>query len=242
MIQTNRLYSADDLYMLRQGEEEPLQEYAARSSHEYSRYPETDDRATFGAFKSGLRKSNFRYLVHSNPWNTYVELMKQAAVHAKAKYFNSKRGPATFTRSTFGDLPPASVPTLAPPQRSIPIPALDNQGTPHPKRKDSYQHTFSSSKRGRHGNHHQINGSNPPMRMSWYMRHLSYPSLPSGDRPTSLCQTQVSSAISISSVATIPNLVLPCATSLNDLFVRGSWINMCTTSHPHLTLTKGRST
>ncbi|CAL2230990.1 unnamed protein product [Prunus armeniaca] len=67
MIQTDRLYSADDLYMLRQGEDEPLREYAARFSHEYSRCPNTDDRATFGAFKSGHRESNFRYLVHSNP-------------------------------------------------------------------------------------------------------------------------------------------------------------------------------
>ncbi|CAL9018621.1 unnamed protein product, partial [Prunus brigantina] len=81
---TDRLYSADDLYMLRQGEDEPLREYAARFSHEYSRCPDTDDRAAFGAFKSGLRESNFRYLVHNNPWNTYAELMKQAAVHAKA--------------------------------------------------------------------------------------------------------------------------------------------------------------
>ncbi|CAL2225248.1 unnamed protein product [Prunus armeniaca] len=72
MIQTDRLYSADDLYMLRQGEDEPLREYAARFSHEYSRCPDTDDRAAFGAFKSGLRESNFRYLVHSNPWNTYA--------------------------------------------------------------------------------------------------------------------------------------------------------------------------
>ncbi|CAL8995975.1 unnamed protein product, partial [Prunus brigantina] len=54
MIQTDRLYSADDLYMLRQGEDEPLREYAARFSHEYSRCPDTDDRAAFGAFKSGL--------------------------------------------------------------------------------------------------------------------------------------------------------------------------------------------
>ncbi|CAL2228547.1 unnamed protein product [Prunus armeniaca] len=45
MIQTDRLYSADDLYTIRQREDEPLREYAARFSHEYSRCPETDDRA-----------------------------------------------------------------------------------------------------------------------------------------------------------------------------------------------------
>ncbi|XP_034203617.1 uncharacterized protein LOC117618105 [Prunus dulcis] len=62
MIQTDRLYSADDLYTIRQREDEPLREYAARFSHEYS----------------------------SSNWRTYDELMKQAAVHAKAEYFNSK--------------------------------------------------------------------------------------------------------------------------------------------------------
>ncbi|CAL2238414.1 unnamed protein product [Prunus armeniaca] len=94
MIQTDRLYSADDLYTIRQREDKPLREYAARFSHEYSRCPETDDRAAFGAFKSGLRSSHFRYLVHSSNWRTYDELMKQAAVHAKAEYFNSKPGPS----------------------------------------------------------------------------------------------------------------------------------------------------
>ncbi|CAL9024334.1 unnamed protein product [Prunus brigantina] len=54
MIQTDRLYSADDLYTIRQGDSEPFREYAARFSHEYSRCPEIDDRAAFGAFKSGL--------------------------------------------------------------------------------------------------------------------------------------------------------------------------------------------
>ncbi|CAL2247842.1 unnamed protein product [Prunus armeniaca] len=145
MIQTDRLYSVDDLYMLRQGEDEPLREYAARFSHEYSRCPDTDDRAAFGAFKSGLRESNFRYLVHSNPWNTYAELMKQAAVHAKAEYFNSKCSPATPARNPFADPPPASVPIPAPPQHSAPTPST--QGAQHPKRKDSYQHTFSNNKR-----------------------------------------------------------------------------------------------
>ncbi|CAL9019077.1 unnamed protein product [Prunus brigantina] len=92
MIQTDRLYSADDLYMLRQGEDEPLREYAARFSHEYSRCPDTDDRAAFGAFKSGLRESNFRYLVHSNPWNTYAELMKQAARGRHGNHHQSSIG------------------------------------------------------------------------------------------------------------------------------------------------------
>ncbi|CAL8152250.1 unnamed protein product [Prunus armeniaca] len=90
MIQTDRLYSADDLYTIRQRKDEPLREFAARFSHEYSRCPETDGRAAYIAFKSGLQSSHFQYLVHSSNWRTYDELMKQAAIHAKAEYFNSK--------------------------------------------------------------------------------------------------------------------------------------------------------
>ncbi|BBG99152.1 hypothetical protein Prudu_008748 [Prunus dulcis] len=110
MIQTDRLYSVDDLYTIRQREDEPLREYAARFSHEYSRCPETDNRAAYGAFKSGLRSSHFRYLVHSSNWRTYDELMKQAAVHAKAEYFNSK--PSASARRE--DAKPSAYPAKAP--------------------------------------------------------------------------------------------------------------------------------
>ncbi|BFG15857.1 hypothetical protein CerSpe_021310 [Prunus speciosa] len=229
MIQTDRLYSTNDLYMLRQGEDEPLREYVARFSHEYSRCPDTDDRAAFGAFKSGLRESNFRYLVHINQWNTYAELMKQAVVHAKAEYFNSKRGPATSARGAPISPPPASVPNPAPPQYSAPT--QDNQGTQHPKRKDSYQHTFSNGKRGRHGNHHQSSGGNPPRTSDraplpftpkprfevFTTLNTTYENVlvheapmipkPPDDRPASLCQTQVSSVAFISSAAMTLNLV-----------------------------------
>ncbi|CAL2267228.1 unnamed protein product [Prunus armeniaca] len=94
MIQTDRLYSADDLYTVLQREDEPLREYDARFSHDYSRCPKTDDRAAYSAFKSGLQSSHFQYLVHNSNWRTYDELMKQAAVHAKAEYFNSKPRPS----------------------------------------------------------------------------------------------------------------------------------------------------
>ncbi|KAH0969500.1 hypothetical protein GBA52_022000 [Prunus armeniaca] len=61
---------------------------------QYSRCPETDDRAAYDAFKSGLWSSHFQYLLHISNWRTYDELMKQAAIHAKAEYFNSKFGPS----------------------------------------------------------------------------------------------------------------------------------------------------
>ncbi|XP_020421423.1 uncharacterized protein LOC109949724 [Prunus persica] len=115
IIQTDRLYSADDLYTIRQREDEPLREYAARFSHEYLRCPETDDKAAYGAFKSGLRSSHFRYLVHSSNWRTYDELMKQAAIHAKAEYFNSK--PGVSTRQ--GDAEPSAYPAKAPPYERV---------------------------------------------------------------------------------------------------------------------------
>ncbi|CAL9000244.1 unnamed protein product [Prunus brigantina] len=65
-----------------------------RTVDSFDEFLEADDRATFGAFKNGLRSLHFRYLVHSKNWRTYDELMKQAAIHAKAEYFNSKYGPS----------------------------------------------------------------------------------------------------------------------------------------------------
>ncbi|CAL9004171.1 unnamed protein product [Prunus brigantina] len=141
MIQTDRLYSVDDLYTIRQGEDEPLREYAARFSHEYSRCPETDDRAAYGAFKSGLRSSHFRYLVHSSNWRTYDELMKQAAVHAKAAYFNSKSGPTARQEE--------SAPKAYPGQESAyPSGRIDITTAGH-KLKDHREDRQGSSKKGR---------------------------------------------------------------------------------------------
>lgn len=42
MIQTDRLYSADDLYTIRQRDNEPLREYAVRFNNEYSQCNKTD--------------------------------------------------------------------------------------------------------------------------------------------------------------------------------------------------------
>ncbi|CAL9011256.1 unnamed protein product [Prunus brigantina] len=141
MIQTDRLYSADDLYTIRQGEDEPLREYAARFSHEYSRCPETDDRAAYGAFKSGLRSSHFRYLVHSSNWRTYDELMKQAAVHAKAEYFNSKSEPTARQVE--------SAPKAYPRQESSYPPGRVDGSSAGNKRKDHREDRQGSSKKGR---------------------------------------------------------------------------------------------
>ncbi|XP_020419522.1 uncharacterized protein LOC109949179 [Prunus persica] len=139
MIQTDRLYSADDLYTIRQSEDEPLREYAARFSHEYSRCPETDDRAAYGTFKSGIRSPHFRYLVHSSNWRTYDELMKQAAIQAKAEYFNSK--PAVSAPR--GDAEPSAYPAKA-----IPYERVDTYSVGH-KRKDDRADRREHSKKGK---------------------------------------------------------------------------------------------
>ncbi|CAL8994057.1 unnamed protein product, partial [Prunus brigantina] len=112
--------------VLSAGTGEPLREYAARFNHEYSRCPETNDRAAFGAFKT----SQFRYLVHSSNWTTYGELMKQAAIHAKAEHFNSKGmpsasiGPSANTGQpsapTYDRFPPHQTVSQAP-YRTAPI-------------------------------------------------------------------------------------------------------------------------
>ncbi|CAL8992284.1 unnamed protein product [Prunus brigantina] len=148
---TDRLYSADDLYTIRQGDSEPLREYAARFSHEYSRCLETDDRAAFGAFKSGLRASQFRYLVH----NSKSGLMKQATIHAKAEHFNSKgmpsaSGPSATTGQpsfpTYDNFQPRQT-TIQVPYRTAPtVPA---PYTPGDKRRDSFQGRQDGGKRNK---------------------------------------------------------------------------------------------
>ncbi|CAL8992340.1 unnamed protein product, partial [Prunus brigantina] len=171
MIQTNRLYSADDLYTVRQGDSEPLREYAARFSHEYSRCPETDDRAAFGAFKSDLRASQFRYLVHSSNWTTYGELMKQAAIHAKAEHFNSKGMPSASNPSVTTGQPPA--PTYDPfqPQQTTvqtpyrTAPSLPTNYTHGDKRWDSFQGRQDGAKRNKESggrNFRSTKGDRPP--------------------------------------------------------------------------------
>ncbi|CAL9005247.1 unnamed protein product, partial [Prunus brigantina] len=106
--------------VLSTGTSEPLREYAARFSHEYSRCPETDDRAAFGAFKSGLQASQFRYL-------------KQAAIHAKAEHFNSK-GMASASGPSANSGQPSS-PTydrFQPRQTTIQVPYRTTPTVPAP--------------------------------------------------------------------------------------------------------------
>ncbi|CAL9026188.1 unnamed protein product, partial [Prunus brigantina] len=122
-------------------DDEPLLEYAARFSHEYSRCPKTDDRAAYGAFKSGLRSSHFRYLVHSSNWRTYDELMKQAAVHAKAEYFNSKSGPTARQEE--------SAPKSYPGQGSSYPPRRTDDTSAGHKRKDDRESRQGGSRKGR---------------------------------------------------------------------------------------------
>ncbi|CAL9010720.1 unnamed protein product, partial [Prunus brigantina] len=133
----------------------PLREYAARFSHEYSRCPETDDRAAFGAFKSGLRASQFRYQVHSSNWTTYGELMKQAAIHAKAEHFNSKGMPSASNPSVTTGQPPAPAYDPFQPQQTTvqtpyrTAPSLPTSYTHGDKRRDTFQGRQDGAKRNK---------------------------------------------------------------------------------------------
>ncbi|KAM2698199.1 hypothetical protein EV1_037237 [Malus domestica] len=50
MFQTDRLHSADDLYIIRQKPDESLREYAGRFRHEYSCYAKADDKTALKAY------------------------------------------------------------------------------------------------------------------------------------------------------------------------------------------------
>ncbi|CAL8992393.1 unnamed protein product [Prunus brigantina] len=163
MIYTDRLYSTDDLYTIRQRDDEPLREYAARFSHEYSRCLETDDRTTFGAFKSSLRPSQFRYLIHSSNWANYSELMKQAAIHAKAEHFNSKGVPSASPCLTvnvgqnlapaYDRFPPHQTMNQAPHRTA---PTVSAPYTIGDKRRDGFQGPQDGSKGNKDSGHQGI--------------------------------------------------------------------------------------
>ncbi|KAM2363562.1 hypothetical protein ACFX1X_002618 [Malus domestica] len=75
IFQTDCLYSANDLYTVRQKQDESLREYVDRFSYEYSRCVEVDDKTAIKAFTTGLRDCFFKYMINANTWKTYSEVM-----------------------------------------------------------------------------------------------------------------------------------------------------------------------
>ncbi|KAM2009357.1 hypothetical protein FF1_003910 [Malus domestica] len=66
IFQTDRLHSADDLYIIRQKLDESLHMYVDRFSHEYSCCAEADDKTTLKAFTANLRDCFFKYMINAN--------------------------------------------------------------------------------------------------------------------------------------------------------------------------------
>ncbi|KAM1815905.1 hypothetical protein ACFX12_000373 [Malus domestica] len=97
IFQTDRLHSADDLYIIRQKPDESLHMYVGRFSHEYSRCSEADDKTALKAFTAGLRDCFFKYMINANTWKTYSEVMAQAYNHASAEVRAYQRKPPTAT-------------------------------------------------------------------------------------------------------------------------------------------------
>ncbi|KAM1798093.1 hypothetical protein ACFX12_032194 [Malus domestica] len=95
IFQTDRLHSADDLYIIRQKPDESLRMYAGRFSHEYSRCAEADDKIALKAFTAGLRDCFFKYMINANTWKTYSEVMAQAYNHASAEAKTYQEKPPT---------------------------------------------------------------------------------------------------------------------------------------------------
>ncbi|KAM1044210.1 hypothetical protein ACFX2A_036178 [Malus domestica] len=97
IFQTDRLHSADDLYIIRQKPDESLREYAGRFSHEYSHCAKADDKTALKAFTAGLRDCFFKYMINANTWKTYSEVMAQAYNHASAEAMTYQGKPPTTT-------------------------------------------------------------------------------------------------------------------------------------------------
>ncbi|KAM1145527.1 hypothetical protein ACFX19_038169 [Malus domestica] len=97
IFQTDRLYSADDLYTIRQKPNESLREYVGRFSHEYSRCAKVDDKTALKAFMAGLRDCFFKYMINANTWKTYSEVMAHVYNHASAEVRTYQGKPPTTT-------------------------------------------------------------------------------------------------------------------------------------------------
>ncbi|KAM1018441.1 hypothetical protein ACFX2C_040071 [Malus domestica] len=85
IFQTDRLHSADDLYIIRQKPDKSLCMYVGRFSHEYSRCAKANDKTALKAITAGLRDYFFKYMINANTWKTYSEVMAQAYNHASTK-------------------------------------------------------------------------------------------------------------------------------------------------------------
>ncbi|XP_048444952.1 uncharacterized protein LOC125479546 [Pyrus x bretschneideri] len=66
IFQTDRLHSADDLYIIRQKPDKSLRKYAGCFSHEYSRCAEVDDETALKAFTANLCDCFFKYMINAN--------------------------------------------------------------------------------------------------------------------------------------------------------------------------------
>ncbi|KAM1829888.1 hypothetical protein ACFX14_022648 [Malus domestica] len=71
--------------------------YAGRSSHEYSCCAEADDKTALKAFTAGLRDCFFKYMINTNTWKTYSEVMAQAYNHASVEARTYQGKPPTAT-------------------------------------------------------------------------------------------------------------------------------------------------
>ncbi|KAM1773419.1 hypothetical protein ACFX12_042923 [Malus domestica] len=97
IFHTDRLHSADDLYIIHQKPDESLRMYASRFSHEYSRCAKADDKTALKAFTAGLRDCFFKYMINVNTWKTYPKVMAQAYNHASVEVRTYQGKPSTAT-------------------------------------------------------------------------------------------------------------------------------------------------
>ncbi|KAM2016118.1 hypothetical protein EV2_047444 [Malus domestica] len=97
IFQTDRLHYADDLYTIPQKPDESLRMYAGRFSHEYSRCTEVDDKTALKAFTASLRDYFFKYMINTNTWKTYSEVMSHAYNHVSAEARTYQGKPLTAT-------------------------------------------------------------------------------------------------------------------------------------------------
>ncbi|KAM2288674.1 hypothetical protein ACFXTI_029526 [Malus domestica] len=69
--------------------------YAGRFNHEYSRCAKADDKTALKAFTAGLSDCFFKYMINTNTWKTYSEVMAYTYNNASAEARTYQEKPPT---------------------------------------------------------------------------------------------------------------------------------------------------
>ncbi|XP_016647025.1 PREDICTED: uncharacterized protein LOC107880278 [Prunus mume] len=99
MIISDRLYTANDLLMVRQQLDKKLRDYITRFNNEYASCEGCDEATAHNALMGGLQGGDFYFSLTRNPPETYKDLFREATSYSQAEQLNLAR------KATAGSIP-----------------------------------------------------------------------------------------------------------------------------------------